>query len=191
MKATIEQLKQSKAGQLSANKEIFRLLTTTNQPSVQKSAQVTSSPPNAPLRIHAEPERQNLTKEFSFVIDINPMGAVRQSSSDKWKKRPVVVRYHEFRDKLRAEVVRQYGSLPPVPDYIRSVFHIEMPEYWSQKRKQRMAGQPHKDRPDRDNCEKAILDALFEEDSASWCGFQKKYWAEKGRIELLMGWITL
>ena len=37
----------------------------------------------------------------SFLIPVTPMGAPRQTQRDKWAKRPVVVRYHAFRDVVR------------------------------------------------------------------------------------------
>jgi len=39
-----------------------------------------------------------------------------------------------------------------------------------------MAGKPHQVRPDRDNIDKGIMDALFEEDSRVAFGQQSKRW---------------
>jgi Holliday junction resolvase RusA-like endonuclease len=63
-----------------------------------------------------------------------------------------------------------------------------MPDSWSEKRKRELIGKPHMRRPDRDNCEKLILDALFTEDGGSWSGYTEKRWAEKGRVEIKMEW---
>lgn len=45
-----------------------------------------------------------------------------------------------------------------------------------------MYGQPMTHTPDKDNLEKAVLDALFDEDSAIWDGRATKYWGYDGMI---------
>lgn len=57
-----------------------------------------------------------------------------------------------------------------------------MPKSWSGKKRAQMAGKPHQQRPDRDNLEKALLDALFSEDCAVWDGRTTKVWGETGQI---------
>jgi Holliday junction resolvase RusA-like endonuclease len=41
-------------------------------------------------------------------------------------------------------------------------------------------------RPDRDNLEKAFLDALYGEDSHFWNGESTKVWDEEGRISVVI-----
>ncbi|EBZ1027982.1 endodeoxyribonuclease [Salmonella enterica subsp. enterica serovar Muenchen] len=43
-------------------------------------------------------------------------------------------------------------------------------------------GKPHQQRPDRDNREKSLLDALFSEDCGLWDGQTTKVWGETGQI---------
>jgi len=66
--------------------------------------------------------------------------------------------------------------------------YFPMPESWSKKRKTAMRGQAHYSKPDRDNVDKAILDALFEQDSGISNGTLAKLWDDgKGpRIEITM-----
>lgn len=118
----------------------------------------------------------------SFVVNISPMGAPRMTQRDVWKKRPVVLRYHAFRDALRAAV----GKIGGVPDRVDCEFYFAMPESWSEKKKKAMDGKPHRSKPDRDNCDKAVCDALFAEDSAIHEGSQKKRWCRAGqeRVEI-------
>lgn len=89
---------------------------------------------------------------------------------DRWKKRPVVLRYWEFKDHVRA-----LGIKLPVPYKI--TFFLPMPKSWPEKKKREMAGKPHMQKPDKDNLEKALLDALYEDDAHVWSGWVEKRWS--------------
>lgn len=121
-----------------------------------------------------------------FTIHTEPVPAPRMSRRDKWLKprRPCVQRYFDYRDVLQ----RAIGDLPVVPHELHCRFHIAMPDTWSMKRKRQMFGAPHRSRPDRDNLDKAVSDALFLEDGGVWKGSQEKVWAIHGRVELTMVW---
>jgi len=125
----------------------------------------------------------------TFTIPIDPCPAPRMTRQDRWlgkpgrkPRRPIVQRYFDFRDALRAAV----GDIPHVPDELHAVFHFPMPDSWSRKKRAAMLGQPHRQRPDRDNCTKAVQDALFIEDGSVWKGSDEKRWAEAGRVDLVM-----
>lgn len=118
-----------------------------------------------------------------YRFDVVPMGKPRQTRSDKWKRRPAVLRYRAFADKLRVEAARTGFRPKEAGMYLR--FWIPMPESWSKKRKRAMIGRPHRQRPDADNLEKAFLDALLEEDSAVWhIAGREKRWHLHGAIEV-------
>lgn len=123
----------------------------------------------------------------TFTIYQGPVAAPRMTRRDKWLKprRPCVERYFIYRDILRGMV----GDIPIVPDEVNAVFHFAMPDSWSKKRRQEMNGKPHRQRPDGDNCTKAIQDALFLEDGGVWRGAFEKRWAIHGRVELTMIWL--
>lgn len=120
-----------------------------------------------------------------------PMGKPRMTQRDRWKKRDVVVRYHAFKDQLRAHLV----EMPHLRRLLESgtVFglswtaYLPMPESWPKKRKAQMTGELHQAKPDRDNIDKALLDALFTEDSGIATGRIEKRWDDgKGpRIEIV------
>lgn len=61
-------------------------------------------------------------------------------------------------------------------------FVIPMPKSWSKKKRAQHVGQPHQQKPDKDNLEKALLDAVFDEDSHVWDGRVTKIWGETGQI---------
>lgn len=121
-----------------------------------------------------------------FTIHTEPVAAPRMTKRDKWLKprRPCVQRYFDYRDVLRKGI----GDLPVVPDELHAVFHFSMPESWSKKRRQEMEGKPHRQKPDGDNCLKAIQDAMFLEDGGVWRGTFEKRWAVHGRVEIRMIW---
>lgn len=116
---------------------------------------------------------------------ITPMGKPRMTRSDKWKQRPEVLRYRAFKDEVRLNKV----SLPESGYHI--TFVIPMPQSWSKKKKAEMNGKPHQQKPDKDNLEKALLDAIFEDDCRIWDGRVSKVWGETGKIiikEEANGW---
>lgn len=106
---------------------------------------------------------------------VTPNTKPRMTRSDKWKQRPAVMKYRQFKD-----AVRLYGITLPVCYHV--IFVIPMPQSWSKKRKAEMVGSPHMPTPDKDNLEKALLDALYEDDSHKWDGRVTKVWGYTGEI---------
>lgn len=106
-------------------------------------------------------------------LPITPIGKPRQTQSDKWKKRPCVLRYRAFCDELRA---RMHGRALPEGG-LHLTFFIPMPKSWSMKKQMAYEGQPHQQKPDVDNLTKAVLDALLEDDSGVWDVRATKRWA--------------
>jgi Holliday junction resolvase RusA-like endonuclease len=122
----------------------------------------------------------------TIQIAIEPVPAPRMTRRDKWLKprRPCVQRYFDYREKLQACV----GDLPTVPDEVHCQFIFTMPESWSKKKRQEMVAKPHRQRPDFDNCCKAVLDALFLEDGGVWRGECEKRWGVHGSVTLTFVW---
>jgi len=102
---------------------------------------------------------------------------------DKYMKRPAVVKYRIFATALR-ECMKDVDLSDVVKVSWTAYFPI--PESWSNEKKSLMRGQPHRQKPDRDNVDKAILDALFEDDSGVSDGTLKKRWDDCNgpRIEI-------
>lgn len=98
--------------------------------------------------------------------------------SDKWKKRPATQRYWDFKDELLSYVK---GNLEPV---FEVTFYIPMPKSWTNKMRVEKNGSPHQQKPDVDNYLKAFMDCLCDDDSYIYDVRARKYWAEKGSIEL-------
>lgn len=100
------------------------------------------------------------------------------TKSDRWKKRPAVVRYFDFKDALRSEFT---GTLEPA---FKIIFYMPMPKSWSDKKRKEMCGSPHQQKPDIDNLAKAFMDAMCDDDSYVYDVHAKKFWANTGSIEL-------
>jgi len=107
---------------------------------------------------------------------ITPVSKPRMTQRDKWKKRPAVMAYRAFKDECRLHGLELAESGNEI------VFVIPMPESWSKKKRAQMSGQPHQQRPDVDNLLKAVMDAVFDEDSHLWSVKVSKVWGEVGLI---------
>lgn len=108
-----------------------------------------------------------------FTIPGQPIGKPRQTQSDKWKKRPCVVRYRAWADKARA-----VGAtlIPDFPHSIKIVAYLEIPKSVSRVKRMAMTGTMHRLRGDADNFLKAAMDALFEQDGCLAIVHAEKYW---------------
>lgn len=116
-------------------------------------------------------------------FDLAPMGAVRQTRADAWKKRPAVLRYRAFKDSIKIQAAPFY--LPNDPLKVCIDFFIAMPDSWSKKKREAMNGTLHRQKPDIDNLWKAATDALWpDDDSCIACCAGRKFWAIKGLIEM-------
>ena len=111
---------------------------------------------------------------------IKPVPKPRQTRSDKWKKRPCVMRYRAFADECRAKNVQveSCGSM--------IVFGMPMPKSWSKKKKAEMKGMPHQQKPDIDNLLKALLDAVHKDDAHIYSISVRKVWSsDDGYISIV------
>lgn len=116
----------------------------------------------------------------SFTYRGAPIGKPRMTQSDRWKKRPRVLKYRAFADAIREAA----GQLPGDPDGVLVTAFIAIPKSWPTKKQTRLAGKPCKQKPDHDNIAKAVGDSLFEEDCGIWLGVTLKYWCPQGEERL-------
>lgn len=99
--------------------------------------------------------------------------------SDKWKKRPCVLRYWAFKDECALKGVKITGGT------VELLFDIEMPKSWSKKKKSQMRLKPHTSRPDIDNMIKSVFDAMLEEDSHIHSVTASKRWNDTAGFYLV------
>ena len=116
-------------------------------------------------------------------IDMVPMSKPRQTRSDVWKKRPVVLKWRAWADEIR--LACQYEEFIPGNELVME-FYLPMPKSWSKKKKAELLGKPHKmaTRNDLDNLIKAVMDALIKDDGCVHYLKAKKFWSDKGMIKL-------
>ena len=122
---------------------------------------------------------------MKLTLPVPPMGKPRQTQRDKWKRRPVVVRYRKWCDAVRMFAMKEDFTFPESGAHL--LFRVQMPKSWSKKKKRELCGQPHQQKPDVDNLAKAVLDALCpDDDSHIWQLTAEKRWAETGSIEITL-----
>ena len=113
------------------------------------------------------------------ILKITPIGKPRMNHSDAWRKPPRVQRYWEYKDKLRGMM---RAEELPVPYLL--LFVVPMPKSWSKRKKALMRFEVCESKPDKDNAEKAFLDALFDEDKQITDGRVAKIWGDEGEIRV-------
>ena len=124
---------------------------TTNQPTKSKPVDVDFDP------------------VITFTVFHEVSGAPRMTQRDRWKGRECVLKYHAFRDAIRRDA-------PPLPPVERIDSLSWMAYFAIKKGSKHKIHDSHREKPDRDNIDKAILDALFEEDSGIAAGTICKVW---------------
>ncbi len=122
------------------------------------------------------------TSRMHFTIPGEPVGAPRMTQRDKWQQRPCVMRYRAWKD-----AARKAAGWIPCADLILSVSwvaYFSTPVSWSKKKRVAAIGTLHRSKPDRDNVDKSLLDALFVDDSKIAAGSIEKRWDIVERMEV-------
>ena len=81
-----------------------------------------------------------------ITINVAPCSKPRMTRADKWKKRQCVTKFFAFRDAIKLSSIHNIAL-----ESFDIEFYIQMPKSWSKKKKAKMNGEPHKQRPDLDN----------------------------------------
>ena len=116
-----------------------------------------------------------------IYLPVTPCPKPRMTQRDRWKTRPAVVRYRQFCDAVR-DTWPVGVTYPEAGAHV--TFWLPMPRSWSKRKRDTMRGQPHQQKPDRDNLEKALMDAMCEDDAHVWDGRTTKRWADTGYITI-------
>lgn len=114
-----------------------------------------------------------------FVFDIVPIPAPRLVHSDKWKKRPIAIRYFEYKERIKALALELGYELTPV---LNILFIMPMPRTWTYKKKESLVNMPHQQTPDIDNLIKGTMDSMITQDNFVWSINASKIWGERGCI---------
>lgn len=121
-----------------------------------------------------------------MFIKVIPVGKPRMTRSDRWKQRPTVMRYWAYKDEVKKQWEK--AGMPENFDGMFLSIYIPMPKSWSKKKKAKMCGKPHQQKPDIDNLAKAFLDAILDEDKQVYRFGAEKYWVydEYAGIEVVI-----
>lgn len=118
-------------------------------------------------------------EEKAYEFGVIPMGKPRMTQRDKWMRRPTIVRWYEYKDKLQLLGNVQEFKLPQV---LNVTFYIPVSNSWSEKKKQLMIGKPHLLKPDIDNLLKGIMDTFSDKDEYVYEVHARKLWSLEGKI---------
>lgn len=105
------------------------------------------------------------------------------------KKVERVIRYLKYKEAISWAARQKYKGEPLTgPITINLTFYLPMPESWSKKKKIESDGQMHVSKPDRDNLEKGICDALnkivWKDDGQVCDGRTRKFYSSEPRVEI-------
>lgn len=118
--------------------------------------------------------------KISFTLSGAAPGKPRMTQRDKWKKRPCVVLYRHWCDRLRAAA----PALPQANDVeeIHVLATYVPPASWSGKKRAAAIGCKKRCMPDGDNILKAVCDALWERDEALGDKHVARRWGERDEL---------
>lgn len=127
--------------------------------------------------------REDYQKQILIVVDGTPISKPRMTQRDRWAKRPCVLRYRDWCDKVRSIA----GTLPDASlvAEVNWTAYFEPPASWAKSRRLAAYDTPHRAKPDLDNVAKGIMDCLWpESDSGIHTMTAAKRWSMGARIEI-------
>lgn len=119
----------------------------------------------------------------SFNIIGVPLGKPRMTRADVWKKRACVLEYRAWADLIRTTVNGE-PLKKIIGNEIAGIslsFRLPITPSLRDSQKKKLLGTPHRVRPDIDNLEKGVLDALFENDSCIYFTSTEKHYVCDGQ----------
>lgn len=122
-------------------------------------------------------------KKLITAFDIIPIPKPRMNKSDAWRGRKCVAEYWKFKDELIIQAKKMGFK---IGNKIHIICYMPVPASWSEKKKQKMIGEPHLQKPDCDNLLKAFQDCLTDDDSKIYDARCEKYWSAIPRIEVVV-----
>ena len=126
-------------------------------------------------------------KGYKFVIPGKPYPSPRPRATTRGGFATVYMPKEYMKHKLWIQ-----SLLPPLhlkgPILVSMEYYFEMPKSWSKKKKSKMLGYWHSQKPDTDNLDKTVLDAMsklvYQDDGQRSTGRVLKEWATVGKTIL-------
>ena len=170
---------------LDASKLTGALLRCHNAPTTLKQPAIARKPAQEGSELEKRVDTPVIEGEVRFTVYGNPMGKPRMTQRDKWAKRPCVLRYREWADKIRAAIPE---NMPKDPISVSWTAYLPIPKSHSAKKAEALRGQLHRQKFDRDNIDKGVLDSLLKDDCRVAQGALEKRWDDGNgpRIEIIV-----
>lgn len=119
-------------------------------------------------------------KLIRFTVPGPPCPKPAMKASDRWRKRPCVLRYWAWCD-----LARMCAKAAGCPTDASEVKRFDIVCYFAPpEKKQDRLGKPHRQTPDASNCLKSAEDALFKRDEGLYAVSSEKYWGKVSRVEI-------
>ena len=118
---------------------------------------------------------------MKVILHENPIGKPRMTQRDKWKQRDIVIAYRAWADLLR---YKAFGKNKKIA--LQQPTRVLITAFFDSGRDHRCG--PHSVRPDIDNIEKGVLDALFLNDQVIYRCVTQKFWCDGGRPRIEIEW---
>lgn len=103
------------------------------------------------------------------------------TKSDRWKQRPCVTEYFDFKDDISRQAKKEGFVLS---DKLMMQIEIQPPKSYSKKKTEAITGKPHDQKPDIDNIIKAVFDCLAKEDKTIHEIHVRKIWSTENKITI-------
>lgn len=123
-----------------------------------------------------------------FIVRGVPVGKPRMTRKDRWAQRPCVLRYRDWADAARAAA--GVGDKIALTKATTLTFraYLPMPDSWAANKREAMRGEPCLGKPDLDNLQKSLADALFANDDCVYAGDQEKFWDDGSGPRMEVEW---
>ena len=128
-------------------------------------------------------------KSFTFYVDGKPRGKGRPRMNIRTRREYTPASTKQYESDIRQAFIRQGGeSMCSLPVSVRIEADYPMPQSWSKRQRDEARGTYADRRPDLDNVEKAVLDALnglaWSDDKSVVVLIARKKWADHGGVEI-------
>src|SRR5690606_36989616 len=123
-------------------------------------------------------------------IPVKAMGAVRMTGRGKFVNKSAL-RYLSYKQEFQWHVKNQYKKKPLEGAlWVEVIFHMQIPESWSNKRRNESVGEYHTKKPDADNLVKGVFDSLnklvWQDDNQVAEMVVRKVYSENPRVEIFV-----
>lgn len=134
---------------------------------------------------------EQTSREFSFRVLGEPVAKARPRFNSKTRMTYTNQKTRNAERLIQTEYIKQGGRNKN--DYsgkveIELVFVFPIRKSWSKKKQKAMLNKPHTIKPDLDNLEKTVLDALnglaFKDDSQVCLVIKEKFWSNEPYTEI-------